>query len=109
MNRRNAINLLGTTGALSLVNPKPILDSFSESQSALAQLSKFDPEDNSEDFWHQVRQSYSVSANIINLNNGGVAPAPKIVQDAVDHYNKLTTCGASWIKVENHFVKKWQT
>ena len=96
MNRRNAINLLGTTGALSLVNPKPILDSFSESQSALAQLSKFDPEDNSEDFWHQVRQSYSVSANIINLNNGGVAPAPKIVQDAVDHYNKLNNEAPSY-------------
>lgn len=96
MNRRNAINLLGTTGALSLVNPKPILDSFSESQSALAQFSKFDPEDNSEDFWHQVRQSYSVSANIINLNNGGVAPAPKIVQDAVDHYNKLNNEAPSY-------------
>ncbi len=35
-----------------------------------------------EDFWSWVRESYGVSANIINLNNGGVSPQPKVVQDA---------------------------
>jgi len=35
-----------------------------------------------EDFWGWVRESYTVSPNIINLNNGGVAPQPKVVQDA---------------------------
>ena len=27
-----------------------------------------------EDFWGWIREAYTVSANIINLNNGGVAP-----------------------------------
>jgi selenocysteine lyase/cysteine desulfurase len=33
-----------------------------------------------------VRESYTVSPNILNLNNGGVAPQPKVVQDAHIRY-----------------------
>jgi len=35
-----------------------------------------------EDFWGWIRESYTISANLINLNNGGVSPQPKVVQDA---------------------------
>ena len=42
-----------------------------------------------EDYWTTIQQAYSVNPNIINLNNGGVSPAPRIVQDALDRYNKL--------------------
>src|SRR5450432_4611974 len=39
-----------------------------------------------EDFWYYIQQSYTVSPTLINLNNGGVAPSPKTVQDAVKRY-----------------------
>ncbi|NDC76293.1 MAG: aminotransferase class V-fold PLP-dependent enzyme [Chitinophagia bacterium] len=39
-----------------------------------------------EDFWGWVREAYTVSPNILNLNNGGVAPQPKVVQDAHIRY-----------------------
>jgi selenocysteine lyase/cysteine desulfurase len=39
-----------------------------------------------DDFWGWIRESYTVSPNIINLNNGGVAPQPKVVQDAHIRY-----------------------
>lgn len=39
-----------------------------------------------EDFWSWVREAYTVSPAIINLNNGGVAPQPKVVQDAHIRY-----------------------
>jgi selenocysteine lyase/cysteine desulfurase len=39
-----------------------------------------------DDFWGWVRESYTVSPNILNLNNGGVAPQPKVVQDAHIRY-----------------------
>jgi selenocysteine lyase/cysteine desulfurase len=39
-----------------------------------------------EDFWYYIQQSYTVSPSLINLNNGGVAPAPKTVQDAMKRY-----------------------
>jgi len=42
------------------------------------------PEDlaGDEEFWKQVRGAYSGDAEILNLNNGGVAPAPTAVLDA---------------------------
>jgi selenocysteine lyase/cysteine desulfurase len=49
-----------------------------------------------EDYWSIIQEAYSVNPNIINLNNGGVSPAPRIVQDAVDRYNKLCNEGPSY-------------
>lgn len=34
-----------------------------------------------EDFWHQIREAFTVSPNFINLNNGGVSPQPLLVQE----------------------------
>lgn len=39
-----------------------------------------------EDFWYYIQQSFTVSSGLINLNNGGVSPAPKTVADAVKRY-----------------------
>ena len=39
-----------------------------------------------EDFWYYIQQSFTVSSSIINLNNGGVSPAPKTVQEAMKRY-----------------------
>lgn len=36
-----------------------------------------------EEFWSYVQQSYTIAPNFINLNNGGVSPAPKTVADAM--------------------------
>jgi len=43
-----------------------------------------------ETFWYQIKQAYTVSSNIINLNNGGVCPQPRVVQEAVERYNQLS-------------------
>src|SRR5688572_20738281 len=39
-----------------------------------------------EDFWYYIQQAFTVSPSIINLNNGGVSPAPKTVQEAMKRY-----------------------
>ena len=39
-----------------------------------------------EDFWFHIQQAFNIDRSIINLNNGGVHPAPKIVMDAVHRY-----------------------
>jgi selenocysteine lyase/cysteine desulfurase len=36
-----------------------------------------------EDFWYYIQQSFSGAPGLINLNNGGVSPAPIPVQEAV--------------------------
>ena len=57
-------------------------------QKALEQATGIEPDKlaGDEDFWYYVQQSYTVSPSLINLNNGGVAPAPKTVQDAMKRY-----------------------
>ncbi len=49
-----------------------------------------------EDYWSVIQQSYTVNSNLINLNNGGVSPSPRVVQEAVEQYNKLSNEGPSY-------------
>lgn len=49
-----------------------------------------------EDYWQVIQQAYSVPANFINLNNGGVSPSPIVVQQAVERYNQLSNQGPSY-------------
>jgi selenocysteine lyase/cysteine desulfurase len=49
-----------------------------------------------EEFWAYIQQCYTTHPNILNLNNGGVAPAPKQVQDAVERYARLSNEAPSY-------------
>jgi len=49
-----------------------------------------------ESFWYYVQQSFTVSSSLINLNNGGVSPAPKTVQDAMKRYYDLANEAPSY-------------
>ena len=61
-------------------------------------ISGFSPEQAAadEDFWSVISQAYTVNPSIINLNNGGVSPSPKVVQDAVERFNKLSNEAPSY-------------
>lgn len=39
-----------------------------------------------EDFWFEVQQAFDVDRTLINLNNGGVSPSPRVVQAAMRRY-----------------------
>jgi selenocysteine lyase/cysteine desulfurase len=49
-----------------------------------------------DDFWRQVRAAYACSPTIINLNNGGVCPAPRATMDALDHYTRMCSEAPSY-------------
>ena len=49
-----------------------------------------------EDYWSVIQQAYTVNPDLINLNNGGVSPAPLVVQQAVERYNELSNEGPSY-------------
>jgi selenocysteine lyase/cysteine desulfurase len=49
-----------------------------------------------EDFWLNIRHAFTVDRNIINLNNGGVSPAPKIVMDTEERYLEVENMGPSY-------------
>ena len=39
-----------------------------------------------EDFWFEIQHAFTVDRTLINLNNGGVCPSPRVVQDAMRRY-----------------------
>ena len=39
-----------------------------------------------EDYWFEIQQAFTVDRSLVNLNNGGVSPSPKVVQDAMRRY-----------------------
>ena len=39
-----------------------------------------------EDYWAVIQQAFSVTRGIVNLNNGGVSPSPRIVTEAFVRY-----------------------
>jgi selenocysteine lyase/cysteine desulfurase len=39
-----------------------------------------------EDFWREVQGAFTVDRTLINLNNGGVSPSPRVVQEAMRRY-----------------------
>lgn len=67
-------------------------------ESALRNAEGISPDDLSteEDFWYYIQQSFTVSSGLINLNNGGVSPAPKTVQDAMKRYYDLSNEAPSY-------------
>jgi selenocysteine lyase/cysteine desulfurase len=86
--RRKFLNQISlTTGSLpflSFANPLFAEEAKRRIPKSLPGMERDLPGD--EDFWGWVRESYTTSPNIINLNNGGVSPQPKIVQDAHIRY-----------------------
>lgn len=49
-----------------------------------------------EAFWSYVQQSFTTSSGVINLNNGGVSPSPRIVQEAMKRYHDLSNEAPSY-------------
>ena len=83
-----------TIGAASALSLTPLISSAmaEDVSDALVSLNKLSPLEamNDEDLWARMAQAYTVSPNLLNLNNGGVSPQPKVVQDAVDRYYHLS-------------------
>ena len=80
MNRRNFFQLAAGTAMATLQ------DNAIERVSAAAASTKGRTADDvagDEDFWIEVRNSFSIDRNIVNLNNGYCSPAPRTVQDAM--------------------------
>ncbi len=39
-----------------------------------------------EDFWFEIQRAFTVDRTLINFNNGGVSPSPRVVQEAMRRY-----------------------
>ncbi len=80
-----ALSLLDKGFASNLETHLTKLDRLSNSGSA-----------EQDDFWSWVKAGYTTSANVVNLNNAGVSPQPKIVQDAVNRFYEYSNEAPSY-------------
>ncbi len=56
-----------------------------------------------EDYWAEVSRAFTVDRSLVNLNNGGVSPAPAYVQDAMKRhldYSNLAPTRTMWQDLE---------
>ncbi|MEN2281443.1 aminotransferase class V-fold PLP-dependent enzyme [Algoriphagus sp. SE2] len=85
-NRRDFLKKGGLTAVASTAFILPHLAQASEKERnvwrALPQI------DEEELLWDWVRNEYSVSSTVANLNNGSVSPQPKVVQEVLEHYTR---------------------
>lgn len=91
---RKSIGLAGAA-SLTTLSGYALSEDISE---ALLSLNSISPDQaiTDEELWARMAQAYTVSPNILNLNNGGVSPQPKVVQDAVDRYYHLSNEAPSY-------------
>jgi selenocysteine lyase/cysteine desulfurase len=93
--RREFWTQIVTPAAAALAAAELSPAGFARALDALAQTSGDDPARSArdEDLWFEVQQAFTVDRSVINLNNGGVSPAPAVVQDAhkrrLDFSNEL--------------------
>jgi selenocysteine lyase/cysteine desulfurase len=91
--RRSFFRRAAVLGGMLSVNPISSMAASNSVADALLQLNDPDKSNfvfNDDEIWERMAQAYTVSPNILNLNNGGVSPQPKVVQDAVDRYYHLS-------------------
>ena len=102
MLRRNFLNSMGAGGGAALVTTLFGPETIRAVEAASAQAASRSPEDlaRDESYWSAVQQAFSVSRSIVNLNNGGVCPSPKMVTEAFVRY--------TWQQEEAPVYTMWQ-
>jgi len=88
VDRRNFLSLAGTGLGLAAVASASIGSLLKEVQAAGKSVAHLSPTHAAmdEDYWSVIQRSFSVTRGIINLNNGGVSPSPRIVTEALVRY-----------------------
>jgi selenocysteine lyase/cysteine desulfurase len=97
-NRRSFIGKTGLAAAAAIAG-NIFQPAWSRNlKAALNNVANVNPADlaTDDEFWYYVQQAYTISSNFINLNNGGVSPAPKVVADAMKRYYDISNEGPSY-------------
>lgn len=90
-NRRRFLQRAGVFSASTILSSLTQPAWSRDLNTALKNVDGISPDElaSEEDFWYYIQQAFTVSPSLINLNNGGVSPAPKTVQDAMKRYYDL--------------------
>ena len=102
MLRRRFLTSAAGAGGAGLVTTLFGPENIRRVEAASRQAAGRDPEDVAQDenYWSEIQQAFSVSRSIINLNNGGVCPSPRMVTEAFVRY--------TWQQEEAPVYTMWQ-
>lgn len=90
-------NFLQKASSLALLpSLKPISDDYLSRIQNLSPTALPERVAKDEEYWASIAEAYTVSPTIINLNNGGVSPSPKVVQDAMERYHRYANEAPSY-------------
>ncbi len=86
--RRDFISIAGKGLGLAALSSATIGSLLRNVEAASKNVAHLTPEEaaTDEDYWATIQNSFSVTRGIINLNNGGVSPSPRIVTEALVRY-----------------------
>jgi isopenicillin-N epimerase len=86
--RRNFLSLAGKGLGLAALSSATVASLLRNVEAATKTVAHWTPEEAAmdEDYWAIIQGSFSVTRGIINLNNGGVSPSPRIVTEALVRY-----------------------
>jgi len=86
--RRGFLSLAGKGLGLATLSSATVASLLKEVQAATKSVAHLTPQQAAmdEDYWSVIQNSFSVTRGIINLNNGGVSPSPRIVTEALVRY-----------------------
>lgn len=59
-------------------------------------VGRFDGAAQDEEFWAQIQQAFVLDRNVVNFNNGGCSPSPRVVQDALRRQLELSNQAPSY-------------
>lgn len=88
VNRRNFLSSVGKGFGMMALSSATVASLFEKLQAKVREIEHLSPEQvaTDEEFWTTIQQSFSVTRGIVNLNNGGVSPSPRIVTEAFIRY-----------------------
>src|SRR6266404_1544009 len=88
LDRRNFLSLTGKGLGLAALSSTTIAALLQKINAAAKNTAHLTPEQAAidEDFWFEIQKAFTVTRGIINLNNGGVSPSPRIVTEALVRY-----------------------
>src|SRR6188472_2211085 len=86
--RRDFLSLTGKSLGLAALSSATVASLLRNLEAATKNAAHLAPEEaaTDEDYWATIQNSFSVTRGIINLNNGGVSPSPRIVTEALVRY-----------------------
>jgi selenocysteine lyase/cysteine desulfurase len=87
-NRRNFLRAAGKGFGLMAMSSGVVASLLETVQAKARSVEHLSPAEVAadEDFWAVIQQSFSITRGIVNLNNGGVSPSPRIVTEAFVRY-----------------------